>query len=64
MSVNKGKDKEDVVHLYNGKSAIKKGQNWVISRDMDGPRDYHTEVSQREISYMNTYMWNLEKWYR
>ena len=23
--------------------AIKKEQNWVIWRDMDGPRDYHTE---------------------
>ena len=23
-----------------------------------------SEVSQKEISYMNTYMWNLEKWYR
>ena len=43
-------------------------RNWVICRDVDGSRDYHTEwrKSEREkqISYINAYMWNLEKWYR
>ena len=41
---------------------------WVICRDMDGPRDCHTEWSrserEKQISYINAYMWNLEKWYR
>ena len=32
-------DKEDVVHIYNGiLLSHKKEQNWVICRDMDGPR--------------------------
>ena len=35
---------------------------------MDGPRDHHTEGSkserEKQISYINAYMWNLEKWYR
>ena len=35
---------------------------------MDGPRDHHTEWSQSErgkqLLYINTYMWNLEKYYR
>ena len=35
---------------------------------MDGPTDSHTEfnMSEREkqISYTNSWMWNLEKWYR
>ena len=49
-------------------SAIKKERNWVICRDVDGPRDCHTERSKSEreeqISYINAYMWNLEKRYR
>ena len=32
---------------------------------MDGPRDCHTERSklerEKQISYINAYMWNLEK---
>ena len=35
---------------------------------MDGPRDCHTEWSkserEKQISYVNAYMWNLKKWYR
>ena len=62
-------DKEDVAHIYNGiLLSHKKGWNGVICRDMDGPRDCHTEwiKSEREkqILYINAYMWNLEKWYR
>ena len=42
-------DKEDVVHIYNGiLLSHKKEQNWVICRDMDGPRDLQSEVSQKE----------------
>ena len=36
--------------------------------NMDGPRVCHTEWSkserEKQISYINTYMWNLEKWHR
>ena len=48
----------------------KKEQNWVICRDVDGPRDRGMEQSKSErekqilISYFNAYMWNLGKWYR
>ena len=42
--------------------------NWVICRDVDGHRERHTEWSQSEkgkqVPYVNTYMWNLEGWYR
>ena len=38
--------------------------NWVICRDVDGSRDCHTEWSkserEKQISYSNAYMWNLE----
>ena len=58
-----------MVHIYNGilLSHIKEW-NWVICRDVDGPRDCHTEWSksetEKQISYINAYMWILEKWYR
>ena len=49
-------------------SAMNKEQNWVICRDVDGPRDYHTEWSkserEKQILYITAYMWNLEKWQR
>ena len=49
-------------------SAIKKEWNWVICRDVDGPREYHREWSkserEKQILYINAYMWDLEKWYR
>ena len=35
---------------------------------MDGPRDCHTEGSkserEKQIAYINAYIWTLEKWYR
>ena len=44
MFINRGKDEEDVVYIFNGIFlSHKKKQNWVIYRDVDGPRDYHTE---------------------
>ena len=45
----------------------KKERNWAICSDVDGPRVCHTEWSKSErkkqIPYINTYIWNLEKWY-
>ena len=58
-----------MVCMYNGilLSHIREW-NWVICRDMDGPRDCHTGWNKSErgkqISYADAYMWNLEKWYR
>ena len=50
-------------------SAIKRNfRNWVIYRDVHGSRDCHTEWSkserEKQISYINTHIWKLEKWYR
>ena len=46
----------------------KNEQNWVICRDVNGPRDCHTEWSkserEKQMSYINAYLWYLEKWYR
>ena len=64
MSINRGMDKEDVVHVYNGILLThKKEQNSAICKDVDRPRDSQSEVSQKEkqLSYNITYMWNLEK---
>ena len=34
---------------------------------MDEPKNYYTQWSkserEKQISYMNAYMWNLERWY-
>ena len=39
MSTDRGKDKEDVVHIYHGILVSHKGeQNWVICRDVDAWR--------------------------
>ena len=61
--------KDDVIHMYNWiLLSHKKEQNGVICRDVDGPRDCHTEWIKSErgkqTSYINAYMWNLEKWFR
>ena len=58
-----------MVHIYNGiLLSHRMEQNWVICRGVDGPRDCHTVWSKSErkkqISYINAYMWNLEKLYR
>ena len=44
MSSDRGMDKKDVVHIYNGTSlGHKKEWNNAISSNMDRPRDYHTK---------------------
>ena len=41
--------------------------SWVICSDVDGPRACHTEGSkserEKQILYINTYIWDLEKSY-
>ena len=69
MPIDRWMAKEDVIHIYNGiLLSHKKERNWVLCRDMERPRDCHTEWSksekEKQISYINAYMWNLEKWYR
>ena len=48
MSVGRGLDKEDMVHIYNGISAIKKEWNNATCSNIEGPRDYHTQWSNPE----------------
>ena len=69
MPINWQINKEDVVHIYNGiLLSHRKEWNWVICRDVDESRDSHTDWSkserEKQISYINAYMWNLEKCYR
>ena len=69
MPIDRRMDKEVVVHIYNGiLLSHETEQNWVICRDMDGSRHCHTEGSkserEKQILYINAFMWNLEKWYR
>ena len=44
-----------------------KKKNWIICKDVDGPKECYTEWSkserEKQISYINAYTWNLEKWY-
>ena len=62
MSTDRWIDKEDVV--YNGiLLSHKKELNNTICRNINGPRDCHTEWSksdrERQVSYDITYMPNL-----
>ena len=44
MSIDRGMDKEDVVHIYNGiLLSHKKERNNAVSSNMDATRDYHTK---------------------
>ena len=59
-------DKDVVVHVYNGMFiSYKRERIWVISSELDEARACYTawNKSEREkqISYINTHMWNLEK---
>ena len=64
MSINRGMDKEDVVHIYNGLLPIKKNdivpfaEMWI---DLESV--IQSEISQKEknkLLQVNAYMWNLE----
>ena len=57
-----------MVHIHNGiLPSHKKEHIWVNSNQVDGPRTYYTDWSQKEkdkyhiLKYI--YIWNLEKWY-
>ena len=59
--------KKVVVHIYNGiLLSHKKEWIWVSWTEVDEPRAFYTEwsKSKREKQIcINTYIWNLEKWY-
>ena len=61
MSINRGMDKEDVVHVHNGiLLRHKKEWNNAICSNMAGPRDDHTKQSkpdrERQISWYRLYV--------
>ena len=65
MSIDRGMDREDVVHTYNGMLVCHKIEwNNAICSNVDRHRDYYTKIkSEREqlIPHGSTYMWNLKK---
>ena len=53
MSTNRGMDKEDVVHIFNGMLlSHKKEQNRVICSDMDGSIDRKRKLESRKMAEM------------
>ena len=66
MSIDRWMGKEDVVHTYKGiLLSHKKEWIWISSSEVDEPWAGYTEwsKSEKQMSYLNTYIWNLEKWY-
>ena len=68
MTINRGMDKEEVVHSkYDGILLNhKKEWNNATCSNIDGPGDDHTKRGksdrERQVSYDITFMWNLERW--
>jgi hypothetical protein len=57
-----------VVHIHIGILFSHKNECiWLSSSEVDEPRTYYTEWSrsdrERKLSYINAYIWNLERWY-
>ena len=65
MSTDRGMDKQEAVHIYNGiLGSYKNEWNNAFCSYMDGSTDYHTKWDksdrQRQISYGITYIWYLK----
>ena len=55
-------DKDDVGHAYSGILLChEKERNWVICRDMDGPREYHAERSKSEKHHRLIHICGIQK---
>ena len=66
MSIKRWVDKEDVVHTDSGMLAIKKSEfESALVKWMDlGPvKQWSMSERGKQLQYINTYVWNLEKWY-
>ena len=62
MSINRGMNKEAVVHIYNViLLSHKKQWNYAICSNMEGPRDYCNPERERQITYNIVYLWNQRK---
>ena len=63
-------DKEDVVHIYTMEyySPIKRNEiESFVETWIDLETVTQSEVKserEKQMSYINAYMWNVEKWYR
>ena len=65
MFINRGMDKEDMVHIYNGILVIKRNEIVPFAAtciDLETVIQSKSE-RERQILYINTYIWNLQKWY-
>ena len=68
MAMDRCMDTEIVVNICNGLLlSYKNVFIWVGPNEVDEPRAYYTEWSkserERQILYVNTCIWNLERWY-
>ena len=66
MTINRGMDKENVVHIYSGiLLSHKNEQNCAICKDVEDLETVIQSNSEREEQiFINACMWNQEKWYR
>ena len=67
MSIDRWMDKEVMVHIHNGiLLSHKKEHIWVSSNEVDKTGAYYIQwsKSERQIPYVNAYIWNLERWYQ
>ena len=68
MSINRGMNKGDAVHTYNGVLLChKKQQNCATSEmrmNLEAVIDSEVRKKKNNDRIINAYMWHLEKWYR
>ena len=61
MFIDRGMNKEDVVHIPNGLLVIKRNEiGSFVEMCMDLESVIQSEVKKKEILYINTHMWNLK----
>ena len=64
MSIHRGIDKDDVVHIHNGILLSCKNEKMsFVPTGTDLEIIILSEVSERQTLYDITYMWNLKKGY-
>ena len=67
MSINRWMDKAIVVHIYKGillsheKEAV--WVSWTEVMNLACYIEWSKSEREKQTSYINTYIWNLEKWY-
>ena len=52
-----------MAHVYSG-ILLSHKKEWnccIICRDVDGPGEWSKSEREKQLSYINVYMWNLEK---